>query len=115
MGTIRFVLVLLITMASLRAGEFEKEKLLQLLRFPGENFQMGFAITGEGIRLLNNEAEELPITEQIARAELRRAIHAEDPAHYRELAFLHQTAGNTNLAAEIGRASCRERVRIYMI
>ena len=113
MGTIRFVFLLFITMASLRAGEFDKEKLLPLLRFPGENFQVGFAITAEGIRLLNNEAKEVPITEQIARAELRRAVHPSDPAHYRDLAFYHQTAGNTNLAAEF-LADAGERYRVAM-
>src|SRR5688572_30240555 len=113
MATIRFVLVLFITTASLRAGEFDKEKLLPLLRFPGENFAVGFAITGEGIRLLNNEVEEAPITEQIARAELRRATRPEDPQHYRELAFLHQKAGNTNLAAEF-LADAAERYRVTM-
>ena len=113
MNSIQFILLLIVSFASLRAGEFDKEKLLPLLRFPGENFEVGFAVTAEGVRLLNNEIAEVPLPEQIARAELRRAIRPEEPQHYRDLAFLHQKAGNTNVAGEL-LAEAAERYRVTM-
>ena len=83
-------LTFLLCAVSLSAGTFDQKKLIPLLRFPSDSFQVGFSVTEKGVGLLGAVPEITPsVSEQITAAELRRKLQPDDPEPYSALGFLY--------------------------